>query len=338
MSFGLNSGSVNGGLAHLMLTFCRQHNLPIPQGCLQYQPADRIPFNIWQQLLSEINQHYQKAGLGLAIADLVEPSHVGVMGYLSLACQNLGEALSRFANYHRLAYDANDMQVETILTGSHPQLKISWGVSLGKPGQLVDESAIAIFTKMSARLVQPAKLVIDRIDFVNKKPDHIAIYQQYFGCPVHFDAERTSVILPLHELSLPLNQADPTLQRLLENQAKALLTELPPLNQFEAQLQQYLTHAIHHGDIQIEIIAEQMGLSVRGLQRELQQRGDNFQQRLSQVRETLAKQYLQDAALSLTDIALLLAYSEQSAFQRAFKHWTGQTPYQWRKQQRRISH
>ncbi|MER8149597.1 AraC family transcriptional regulator, partial [Acinetobacter baumannii] len=33
----------------------------------------------------------------------------------------------------------------------------------------------------------------------------------------------------------------------------------------------------------------------------------------------------------LQEISLLLCYSEQSAFQRAFKLWTGQTPQQWRK-------
>jgi AraC-like DNA-binding protein len=334
MSFGLNSGSVNGGLAQLLISFCQLHSLPIPEACLQYAPASRIPFNVWQQILSDMDAHYQKAGLGLAIADLVQPSHIGIMGYLSLACQTLGEALSRFANYHRLAYDGNDMQVETLMGGSHPQLKISWGVSLGKPGQLVDETAIAVFTKMAARLIQPAALVLDHIAFVNPKPKNLAIYQTYFGCKVQFNAERTSVIFPLSQLAAALNHADPTLKLLLDNQAAALLAELPPLNQFEARLQQYLMHAIHHGDIQIDNMADKMGLSVRGLQRELQQRGESFQQRVAQVRETLAKQYLQDAALSLTDIALLLAYSEQSAFQRAFKQWTGHTPYQWRQQQR----
>jgi AraC-like DNA-binding protein len=44
----------------------------------------------------------------------------------------------------------------------------------------------------------------------------------------------------------------------------------------------------------------------------------------------LAQQYLTDENLSLHEISLLLGYSEQSAFQRAFKQWTRQTPQQWR--------
>ena len=44
----------------------------------------------------------------------------------------------------------------------------------------------------------------------------------------------------------------------------------------------------------------------------------------------MAMQYLKDPHLSLQEISMLLGYSEQSAFQRAFKQWTAQTPQQWR--------
>jgi AraC-like DNA-binding protein len=67
----------------------------------------------------------------------------------------------------------------------------------------------------------------------------------------------------------------------------------------------------------------------------LQQQNSSYQQRVQQVRYMLATEYLSDPHLSLQDIALLLCYSEQSAFQRAFKHWSGQTPQQWRQQSRR---
>lgn len=326
MAFGLNAGSVNGGLAQLLAEFCQQEKLSPPAACAAYGRADRIPFHIWQQLLSDINEQYQQPGLGLAIAALAKPAHVGVIGYLGLACQTLGEALQRFANYHRLAYDGNALQVDVV----DENIAIRWGIELGKPGQLVDETAIALFIHMARQLVQPTAVPLTRVEFVNAEPAHRAIYQQYFQCPVVFNCSQTSVIFPVQALAIPLNQADSTLQQLLENQAKALLASLPAQDQFDLQVQQHLTHAIHQGCITIEDLAKTMGLSVRNLQRAMQARGYNFQQRLAQVRETLAKQYLQDAALSLTDIAMLLAYSEQSAFQRAFKQWTGKTPREWR--------
>ena len=67
---------------------------------------------------------------------------------------------------------------------------------------------------------------------------------------------------------------------------------------------------------QIEHIAAQLGLSVRQLQRHLQQQDTTFQERVQQVRFMLATEYLKDPHLSLQEIALLLCYSEQSAFQK----------------------
>lgn len=329
MGFGFNRESVNGGLAQLIGRFCQQQSLSVPIACQHYQSSQRIPFEVWQQILRQINQDYQKPAVGLQIARLIEPAHIGIMGYLGLSCQNLGEALSRFEHYHRLAYDCNDLQIQAI----DQSIEISWGIDAGKPGQLADETAIALFTNITQQLIAPATLQLNRVEFVNLPPANTHIYEQYFGCPVFFEADKTRIRIPVSTLAIPINRADDTLKQLLENQAAALMHELPQHDRFDQQLQQYITQAVQQGDIQIKRIAVKMGLSVRSLQRELVKRGYSFQQRLAQVRETLAKQYLQDPNLSLIDIALLLAYSEQSAFQRAFKQWTAQTPFQWRQHQ-----
>lgn len=326
MSFGFNRESVNGGLAELIQSFCQQAHLPIPAACQQYQGSQRIPFEVWQNILQTVNNHYQHPALGLQIARLIRPAHLGIMGYLGLSCQNLGEALLRFERYHRLAYDCNDLQIQSLEHG----IEISWGIDAGKPGQLVDETAIALFTNIAQQLIAPTPLPLIKVEFVNPKPACATLYHDYFGCPVVFEAARTCIHIPFSILNAATSRADNTLNQLLENQAAVLLHELPQHDRFDQLLQRNMMQAVQQGSIQIELIAAKMGLSVRGLQRELVRRHYSFQQRLAQVRETLAKQYLQDPHLSLIDIALLLAYSEQSAFQRAFKQWTGQTPHQWR--------
>jgi len=68
------------------------------------------------------------------------------------------------------------------------------------------------------------------------------------------------------------------------------------------------------------------------LQRRLADSGMTWQHLLDRTREQLARQYLSDRALALAEIALLLGYSEQSAFTRSFKRWTGQTPLAFRTQ------
>ena len=91
-----------------------------------------------------------------------------------------------------------------------------------------------------------------------------------------------------------------------------------------------IVQSLHQGEPTLPIVAGHLALSSRTLQRRLQERGLVFQEILENTRRELAIRYLQDKNLSLTDIALLLGYSEQSAFNRAFKRWYNETPKSYR--------
>ena len=67
------------------------------------------------------------------------------------------------------------------------------------------------------------------------------------------------------------------------------------------------------------------------LKRNLQKRGTTFGKLLDQVRQELAKEYVMDRSISLTEVAFVLGFSEQSVFSKAFKRWTGRTPSDVRK-------
>ncbi|SPL70236.1 HTH-type transcriptional regulator VirS [Acinetobacter stercoris] len=115
-------------------------------------------------------------------------------------------------------------------------------------------------------------------------------------------------------------------------QSQALLEKLPNSTQLDERLQQAILKGLQKNQYHIANIAKQLNMSTRQLQRHLQEQNTTYQQRMQELRLLLARQYLQDPHLSLKEIALLLCYSEQSAFQRAFKLWTGLTPQQWRKE------
>jgi len=169
------------------------------------------------------------------------------------------------------------------------------------------------------------------VHFVNTAPKNIMVYEQYFRCKVRFDQPKTQLLLPVTEAFKPLRTGDHTLQQLLLQQAQALLDKLPNSTQLDQRLQHAILTGLQKNQYQIDFIAKKLGVSVRQLQRHLQQQNATFQERVQEVRFMLATEYLKDPHLSLQEIALLLCYSEQSAFQRAFKLWTGLTPQQWRK-------
>lgn len=73
-------------------------------------------------------------------------------------------------------------------------------------------------------------------------------------------------------------------------------------------------------------VADSMNISVSTLQRKLNNEGTTFQEILEDTRKRLAKLYLTERKISITDVAYLLGYRSHSQFFKAFKNWFGITP------------
>ncbi len=284
----------------------------------------------WQALLERAREldPGTKASFPLRLARGIAPRHFGVVGFTALACGTLAEALQRLERHHRSVYDVNLAEVRAVPEG----LAIEWGVARGRPGALVDETAIAAFVQLARELTgRPLRPLA--VDFVNRRPAELRPYEDFFGAPVRFGQPSTRVVLAATDLALPLRGADPALLALLDAQAEALLQEVAAVSGPLAVWRQALVGLIRAGRTQLPDLAHSLQMSPRGLQRRLAEQGIAFQALLSQTRRQLAEAYLRDADVELAEVALLLGYSEQSAFTRAFRQWTGQAPLQWRKQQ-----
>ena len=320
---------VNGALIGLLREFLDSEGLaaPLCRSRLQGWAVDsRIPLSEWIGLLDLIAADCPRPALGLEIGRRIAPRHAGVLGYLGLSCDTVGEALLRFSRYNRLVYDGNPIAMD--MNGD--EVTISWGVEHGRPGQLADETAIAAFATMTSALVGQ-ELHPLAVNFVNPEPADLRPYLDFFKCPVSFGHGITSVRFSIDYLRLPIRNSDPALKALLEQQAEAQLRALPETDRFEEALNQALIRCLHQGEPTLEQVAARLAMSARTLQRRLGERQLNFQALLDRTRAELARRYLADPHLSLADIALLLAFSEQSAFNRAFKRWYGESPRRFRK-------
>ena len=79
-----------------------------------------------------------------------------------------------------------------------------------------------------------------------------------------------------------------------------------------------------------EDTAKQLHMSARTLQRKLAEAKTTYLQLVDDTRKDLALRYIEDAARSVADIAFTLGFSQQSAFTRAFRRWTGRAPSEMR--------
>lgn len=325
---------VTGAWTQLLSDWLDQQNRIAPTLRAQLdslRPTDLVPMARWQQLLSEaVALSANTTGAALAIGAMVRPRHVGLLGYLVLSCRTLGEAMLAYQRYESLFYGRN--LVEGLLENDVMQLRWAQTDATGELADTVSIGALVTFLRRLLDAPATPKLTPTQVAFTFAVPSaERAQYERFFGCPVRFAAEFTCISFPLHYLQVVLPHNDPGLRALLDRQAQALLAAQPDADDFERALQQVLLKLLPDGRAQLPQVASQLHLSVRSLQRRLAQRSSSWQQLLEQTRMTLADHYLADASLSLADIALLLGYSEHSAFSRACLGWHGQAPARRRK-------
>jgi len=288
------------------------------------QPYTRV--TDWRALLERAQAEVGGPAFGLRVAAGITPRHFGIVGYLGLACASLGEALQRTERYASLVYDVNPLRL--VVEGA--SLVIRWGTENGKPGQLVDETGIASMVQL-ARDMTGQSWPVERVAFVNPAPAELAPYRAFFGGEVEFGQVCTELQIPLGYLQQPLRQPDAALLALLDRQAEAMLVRGRDADGSDPY-RRVLIRLLREGRASLPELAAAFHVSQRTLQRRLVDEDMRFQQLLDDTRRMLAHEYLCDSRLTLTDIAELLGFSEQSALTRAFRQWTGTTPTRWRKQ------
>ena len=116
----------------------------------------------------------------------------------------------------------------------------------------------------------------------------------------------------------------------LDTHLKAEPTSSEKCHSLVQQVRNQISQSLSEGVPTIFDTAQQLGMSGRTLQRRLSKHGYSFQTLVDESRRQLSEQLLQETEYSLSEIAFMTGYSEQSAFTRAFKRWAGQTPRSYR--------
>jgi len=324
-------GTVPPSYVRLLFDYLRGRAIEPERLLCATEPAaeDRrgYPVARWAELLARASEQLEDPHLGLHLGQTVAPHHLGVIGYVLFACGTMAGALERLQRYHRLIYDVSPMRIRD----EPGVVELSWGVEAGRPGPLVDECAIAALIQFSRDITGRPDLCPESVTFVNPQPSSPAAYEAWFGCPVRFEQPATSVRLDAGLVALPLRGADPAMVEVLERQVASLpAPDGEPPTVLE-RARQALARRLHEGEPRLDDVAADLCISGRTLHRRLARHGWSFRALLADTRRGAAERYLGDRGLALSEIALLLGYSEQSAFTRAFRQWSGRTPKEFRR-------
>lgn len=279
----------------------------------------------WQAMLERAEQHLGDPLLGLHLGQAVNARHLGILGSVFLACENLAQALLRMERFQRLIFDVAPMSHRV----SANWIDLVWDISEFKTGRLVDETGFAVMVQFCRSLVRSSVHPL-LVEFAHSPATQVQAYEDFFQCPVLFDRPEPLIRFDIAHLALPLKGPDAGLIQVLEQHAERLLAQLPQQGEISGSVRRVIAGLMREGEPSIENVSAVLCCSSRTLQRRLSDSGTNFRAELNLVRHQVACDYLNDPRLQIADVALLLGYSEHSAFTRAFREWAGETPQQYR--------
>jgi AraC-like DNA-binding protein len=268
-------------------------------------------------------------GLHYAGATCSQPSG-DIVSVLILNSPTLGNALEKLARYHDLATDYVSLRLEC--QGEQAVLELAPVLkSLPFDRHLAEAMLATLAFRLQALSGGEASLLEAR--FAHPRPPDTAEHARLFGCRLRFDQPHNGLVMRRSDLELPVFLASQELAESLERFAQAALARLHAPDSFSEQAQRWITRRLMEGQRPIlENLAAETALSVRAVQARLKAEGNTYRGLLDETRRQMALEYLKDPRLDGCDLAFLLGFAEQSAFNHAFKRWTGSTPQKARQQ------
>ena len=288
---------------------------------LPIDPCLRLPYLKIDRLRARAVELCGDEAFGLRAATAYLPSQFGALGYAWHASLTLRKAFLRLERFIRVVNDKATVVVED----RDRCMVVTLGIGVPtESGFARDDGAMAMITKM-CRLVSGDQFRLQAVNFKHDDPRDIKPYFEYFACQLNFDAAENQLLIPLALADETLVGASPELAMLNDQVVTRRLANIDR-EDIIARVQASLMEQLPHGNISDDSVAETLHMSVRTMHRKLTEVNSNFRTLLVEMRRDLAEQYILDNSLTLTEISLLLGFSEPSSFSRAFKSWTGTAP------------
>ncbi|TDU76690.1 MULTISPECIES: AraC family transcriptional regulator [unclassified Streptomyces] len=252
------------------------------------------------------------------------PGTFAMMCYASLGCRDLGAAVERAAAFYGLFPGGPELALE--VTGAEARFTVHNDFARDEE-RFLTECVLAIWHRLSSWLIG-RRIPLAYAAFAYPAPPHEAEYEILFGCPVRFGAVRTGAAFDAHWLAAPLVRDEAALDAMLRRAPFDLLSRPEYGTTVAEQVRRALARQLRSSPRLPALgeVAARLAVSPATLRRRLRQEGTSFQQLKDHVRRDAAIAGLAESGEPIAELAARLGFSEDTAFHRAFRRWTGTTP------------
>jgi AraC-like DNA-binding protein len=261
--------------------------------------------------------------LGMRLAQDVDLRQLGLLYYVMASSPTLADALRRVERYSGITNEA-----VRLVYRQHRSASVTFqyaGVSRSNDSHQIEffvTTLVRVCRHLLGRQVTP-----DVVRFIHRRAGLPMDLKSFFGCPVTFGNDVDEVAYSTNFAGDKIVSADPFLNSLLERYCEeALAGRRTASGDWRPKVENAMAQLLPHGQARMPEVCKRLGVSARTLSRRLESEGLTFAEVLDRLRCDLAKRYLREPHLPMSEIAWLLGYQQTSSFDHAFKRWTGKSP------------
>ena len=300
-------------------------DLPFPPDKLegvQAVPADDF-FGLHEFLDKELGP-----GFALRTGQKMKIEDYGVLGLSWRTCSYAGEIFERSERYFILLSNTYVFKVEEkedvveVFLNREPHRR---GLELSNEATL--SATVVVLQQMTDTDIKPIE-----VSFKHDAPGNVTDYEKMLGCPVLFNQAAYKITYTQEAFKTRTAKADTNINQFLvervEEETKGLEVSA---NKIAIDVKSLIKDALPSGIPSIAQLCELMGMSNRTLTRRLSEGGTTFRDLVHNTQKEISFELLKDPSRNIGEIAFETGFSDQSAFNRAFKKWTGKSPLEYRK-------
>ena len=283
-------------------------------------------------IIHEIEKLAGYASFGLDIGKLVHPSDYGIFGYAMMNCETLMSALRTACEHKNIL----NHEFKSAFFTDHDLVIYKVNTELiSKEIQILIELDFSSAFEFAQHLVGPhkAELNIRSVHFAHSPLGPIEHYLECFKCPVHFNALENQIVIDKNVLNTPIYGANPKVLSVLEDKICHITRRaINNTKQFKHQVSRYVETQLG-GELPSAMdAAKSFNMSLSAFKKRLHAEASCYQLICDEVRYRRCRELMQQNSLAMKEIAFELGFNNASAFNRAFKRWSGECPSYFKKQ------
>ena len=270
--------------------------------------------------------------LGFHLAYSYDLREIGLLYYVIASAETLLGSLLRVARYSDVANEGVDLEVKK---GDVLRLRLHYsGVARHSDVHQIEfwmASVVRICRKVIGTNFKPIEIRI-----MHDRREQVPEMEKLIGCAVRTGANVDEIVFSRGSGEYPIVTSDPYLDQICVRLCDETLARLgKKTSPLKVKVENAIAVLLPHGEMHFDAVATELGMSGRTLARRLASEGHSFSKILDDLRLALARRYLAESDMSISEIAWLLGYSEVASFTHAFHRWSGTNPRNERAKARR---